>query len=67
MAVIPCARVYVSHFVVYNVHHAYFNELSSTINNCNWLVTRIHIKSEVSYLHEVNNDIDAFDDDNKDK
>ena len=49
------------------VVHIFFNQHNNTINKGPWPTTEMHINSMISFLHRVNEDTDAYDDDNEEE
>ena len=52
---------------LYCVVHTYFNQYNNTINKGPWPPTEMHVISMISFLHRINADMDAYDDDNEEE
>ena len=66
--VLPCARALCNaQFSLLCVVNICFNQHNNTINKGPWPTTEMHINSTISFLRRVNEDMDAYDDDNKEE
>jgi hypothetical protein len=66
--VLPCAKALRSaQFFFTLCCMNIFNQHNNTINKGPWPTTEMHINNTISFLHRVNEETDAYDDDNEEE